>query len=87
MEKIRVKFISIDPNDILRIYNGEFVDREDFEDIFENAEEVFKCFESEIILGAIIDEHAKKAYLITVSTASKFESPFTTLTIWTAEIE
>jgi hypothetical protein len=84
---MRVKLISVDPNDILKIYNGEFVDREDFEDVFENAKEIFKYFESEIVVGAVVDKHAKKAYFVTVSTASRLESPFTTLTIWTAEIE
>ena len=75
----------IDLNDVIRVVRGEFVSKEEFENIFENCKDVFRFFESEIILGAIVDH--KRVYIITISPASAFESQFTTLTIWTFEIE
>ena len=81
---MKVKLEPIDLNDVIRVY-GKFVSRDDFEEVFENYEDIYKYFESEIILGAIVDH--KRVYIITVSPASVFESQFTTLTIWTFEIE
>jgi hypothetical protein len=85
--KFRVKLISVDLNDVLRVYRGEFVEGDDLDKVFENYEDVYKYFENELVLGAIVDRANKKAYIVTVSTASAFESPMTTLTVWTADIE
>jgi hypothetical protein len=85
--KFRVKLISVDLSDILRVYNGEFVEGDDLDKIFENHEDIYRFFENELVLGAIVDAVNKKAYIVTVSTASTLESPFTTLSVWTAEIE
>ena len=88
-ELIRVSFNEdkVKFENVIMAYNGVFVEPEDFNEVFENAEEVFEFFDSEIIIGAVIDESGKKVYFITLSPASKFESPFTTVTVWETEFE
>jgi hypothetical protein len=83
---MKVRLVPVNLNDVIRV-RGEFVSRDDFEDVFENYEDIYKYFESEIVLGAIVDHVNKRAYIVTVSPASTFESQITTLTVWTLEIE
>ena len=80
---MKVRLAPVNLNDIIRV-RGEFVSRDDFEDVFENYEDIYKYFESEIVLGAIVDHVNKRAYIVTVSSAS---AQITTLTVWTFEIE
>jgi len=79
---MKVKLVPVDLNDV-RVY-GKFVSKEDFEDVFENYEDIYKFFESEVILCTIVDFFNKRAYIVTVSSAS---AQITTLTVWTFEIE
>jgi hypothetical protein len=83
---IKVNVESMVGEDKLEVYRGIFVEKEDFEKFFSNADEVFKFFDTEVVLGAILDTRNKKAYFITLSEYSS-EDQFTKLTVWTAEIE
>jgi hypothetical protein len=88
-ELIRVSFNEdkVKFENVIMAYNGVFIEPEDFNEVFENADEVFEFFDSEIILGAVIDKSGKKVYFITLSPASKFESPFTTVMVWETEFK
>jgi len=83
---MKVRLVPVNLNDVIRV-RGEFVSRDDFEDVFENYEDIYKFFFDSEILGAIIDHANRRAYIVTVSPASAFESQITTLTVWTFEIE
>jgi hypothetical protein len=78
---IKVKLSDVEFQNILRVYRGVFVERDELDKYIENAEEVFKYFENEIIVGAILARDA--VYFITLS----HEVPYVTLTVWTAKIE
>jgi hypothetical protein len=83
VEKIRAKIV--EPNNVLGVYRGKFVEREEFDEYFENADEIFRFFEDEIVLGAIIDYLGKTVFFITLSTNPG--DPITRLTVWRARIE
>jgi hypothetical protein len=83
---IKVKVESMVGEDKLEVYHGVFIEREDFEKFFDNADEVLEFFETEVVLGAILDTRNKEVHFITVSEASS-EDQFTKLTVWTAKIE
>jgi len=85
VEKIRAKIV--EPSNVLGVYHGKFVEREEFDKYFENADEIFRFFDTEVVLGAILDASNKEVYFITVSEASQFEDQFTRLTVWRARIE
>jgi len=67
----------------LIVQRGKFVKLEEFKDVFENASDVFKFFEHDIVFGAIIDERARKVYFITVNIDRKC----TTLIVMETEFE
>lgn len=83
---MKVNIKEIVGEDKLEVYRGVFVEREDFEKFFSNANEVFKFFETEIVLGAIVDSRHSEVHFITISESSS-EDPFTKITVWTAKIE
>jgi hypothetical protein len=82
---IRVNLEKTSFVDVFRVYRGEFVEPEDFDEVFENSAEIFKFFEDVIILGAVIDSRNREVHFVTVTT--DHEVPYTTLTVWTAKIE
>jgi hypothetical protein len=81
--KVKVKMDEIEFQDVLKV-SGDFVEKDEFDDVFENSKEIFKFFEDAIILGAIIDDD-KRVYFITVDLVPDTE--LTELTIWVAKIE
>jgi hypothetical protein len=88
--KIKVK-IPADETEVvekadIKIIRGRVVMPDEFDEVFENSNEIYRFFESDIILGAIVSEYEKKAYIISVLPAES-DSVYTYLTIFEFDIE
>jgi hypothetical protein len=83
--KIKISGEPVEKADI-KIVRGYVVMPDQFDEVFENSSEIYKFFNSDIILGAVVSEYEKKAYIISVLPSTR-DAIYTYLTVFEFDIE
>jgi hypothetical protein len=83
--KVRVKMSPQIVKD-LYVLRGRIITPDQFDDFFENANEVYSFFDGEIILGAVVSEHEKRVYIVSALSATH-DAIYAHLTIFAFDIE
>ena len=81
-KKLKVKLETMEPRGEVAVYHGDLVLPDEFDDVFENAEDIAAYFSEETILCAVVPRSKKEAYFVTVAGRNPFESHFTRILVY-----